>query len=957
MPTDILGQASRLLLIEESVELKAHTPIPAEGNCEAWLVLENFLDVFYAELEPDGSFGRRLHIARRNAGDIFFALPSVSNARYLLVGTSRIRRVDPIGSSQVDLQRGIEQWVACTTLEPTHTAHRAVVISAGDQVELQRQENIVGASEPVWIIKAPPLRIDGAFEAHPEAENSFVLCGLGWASLSEAGHISAVNTEEAFISATTIPKLLGPHHRLLEWRAKARLDEDEASLERQAAETYIQEETQRHEVFGSLGAILGLSWKAEQTEPDESLDEALKLVAECVGTRSLDTSAFSSLKNGEDLKSKLDHCGLIYRAVRLEQQWWKKEAGPLIGFIGDDKSKHAVALLPYGSGYQLCDPLTGNAVRLTKKNIKNLSSEAFAFYAPFPKGKISLFDAMKFSLEGASNDLLLLFMASVATAVLGALTPYFTSMLISEAIPNSDVGLLIFIALALAGGAVASAIFSMGRGFTMIAMETKADNRVEGAIWDRILRLPAPFFRKFNAGELAMRAAALSAARKALSQASIQALFGILSIPVQLFMMFYFYPSLAGWAIAVTIIGLVLYLWIAVSAVRERREEMLARSRISGVTLQLLQGISKIRVAGMEPRAFVQWAKRFSKQKHHSYKAQRQIALLTTLNATLPNFTLLVVFAVAIGAITDTSGEGIQTSDFIAFISALTIFQGAMMAVVSAVVHSASLKPLADLSKPILEAVPEATEDRTLAPKLRGQVNVQGLNFSYSDEGPQILSDVSIEAEPGQFIALVGPSGSGKSTVFRLLLGFESPQSGSISYDGHLIDEFDLKSVRNQLGVVLQTGKIMPGTILDNVNGANDYGQDAAWEALAMAGMDEDVRDMPMGIFTTLSEGGGTLSGGQRQRLLIARAIVGKPPVLLMDEATSALDNRTQEIVSKSLAKMNSTRIVIAHRLSTIQEADKIYVLEKGVVKEVGDAESLMRQNGIFAQMASRQLA
>ena len=241
---------------------------------------------------------------------------------------------------------------------------------------------------------------------------------------------------------------------------------------------------------------------------------------------------------------------------------------------------------------------------------------------------------------------------------------------------------------------------------------------------------------------------------------------------------------------------------------------------------------------------------------------------------------------------------------------------------------------------------------------LTGDIEVQHAAFRYSAERPLVLRDLSLRIKPGEFVALVGPSGSGKSTLLRLLLGFEHLDSGAIYFDGQDLDgPRRATSLRRQIGVVLQNGRLMSGDIFTNIVGSSTATLDEAWEAARMAGFAEDIEAMPMGMHTVISEGGGTLSGGQRQRLLIARAIVHRPRILLFDEATSALDNRTQAIVSASLERLQATRIVVAHRLSTIRNADRISSSIAGAIVQSGTYDELMRRDGPFAELARRQIA
>jgi ABC-type bacteriocin/lantibiotic exporter with double-glycine peptidase domain len=260
-------------------------------------------------------------------------------------------------------------------------------------------------------------------------------------------------------------------------------------------------------------------------------------------------------------------------------------------------------------------------------------------------------------------------------------------------------------------------------------------------------------------------------------------------------------------------------------------------------------------------------------------------------------------------------------------------------------------------AKPILETLPEVDAGKSDPSALTGEIELQHVVFRYQSDGPAVLRDLTLRIEPGEFVAFVGPSGSGKSTVLRLLLGFETPESGGIYYDGQELGGLDIQAVRRQIGVVLQSGRLMSGDIFTNIVGSAAVGMEEAWEAARMAGFEDDIKAMPMGMHTVVSEGGGTLSGGQRQRLLIARALVHRPRLLFFDEATSALDNRTQAIVSASLERLSATRIVVAHRLSTIANADRIYVIDRGRVVQSGRYNELIQQDGLFAELAKRQIA
>ena len=267
------------------------------------------------------------------------------------------------------------------------------------------------------------------------------------------------------------------------------------------------------------------------------------------------------------------------------------------------------------------------------------------------------------------------------------------------------------------------------------------------------------------------------------------------------------------------------------------------------------------------------------------------------------------------------------------------------------------LRPSIENLQPILDEVPEVADDKMDAEMLTGSITVEHLSFSYGENMPDVLRDLNLKINAGENVAIVGKSGCGKSTFIRLLLGFETPKSGAIYYDNQDLSELNLSSVRSQMGVVLQNGQLMSGDIFTNIVGTTALTMEDAWTAAESAGIADDIKKMPMGMQTVISEGSSNISGGQRQRILIARALAAKPSILVFDEATSALDNRTQAIVTESLNKLQTTRIVIAHRLSTIRECDRIIVFDKGQIAESGTFDELVSQNGIFADLAKRQTA
>lgn len=300
--------------------------------------------------------------------------------------------------------------------------------------------------------------------------------------------------------------------------------------------------------------------------------------------------------------------------------------------------------------------------------------------------------------------------------------------------------------------------------------------------------------------------------------------------------------------------------------------------------------------------------------------------------------------------------SGVSVADYYAFTAAYGMVSVAFSSLVGLGLQAARIRPIMEVSKPILEAVPEVSEDKEIVTKISGSIEISHMTFRYEDGASNVLDDVSVKIRPGQYVAVVGKTGCGKSTLLRILLGFETVQKGAVYYDGKDISKIDLKSLRKNIGVVTQDGKLFQGDIFSNiVISAPWLSMEDAWEAAEVAGIADDIRDMPMGMSTMISEGSGGISGGQKQRLMIARAVAPKPKVLMFDEATSALDNITQKKISAALDKLNCTRIVIAHRLSTIRQCDRIIVLDGGKIVEDGTYEELLENKGFFAELVERQ--
>jgi len=507
--------------------------------------------------------------------------------------------------------------------------------------------------------------------------------------------------------------------------------------------------------------------------------------------------------------------------------------------------------------------------------------------------------------------------------------------------------------------ALANSAFKICQSIAVVRIESRLDYTLAAAIWDRLLDLPSGFFRQFGAGDLAERAAGVNAIRGVISRAGVGGILGAFSSVAYIILMATYNVQLTVVAI---VISLVLVSITTIGNIRQlnyQRNESAQRGRITSLVLQLITGVAKVRVCAAESHAFRVWAQQFSVSKRTGFSIGQVQNVVGTFTSGFGVLSSLGIFATLYYIQTSVSSgpPPFTTGTFIAFNGAFAAFVTALQGLSDASLSLLKAVPTFERLKPILDTHPESDESKIAPGKLRGEITVSHLHFRYTPDMPWVIKDISFTIKPGEMVAFVGASGCGKSTLLRLLLGFEKPQSGSIAYDGQDLAALDIRAVRQQLGVVLQESRVLPTDIFRNIVGATAHTMDDAWEAARMAGLEADIKDMPMGMHTIVSEGGGTFSGGQRQRLLIARSLVNRPSMIFFDEATSALDNKTQAIVTESLDSLKATRIVIAHRLSTVVNADRIFYFEGGQIREQGTYQELMAERGAFAALAKRQIA
>lgn len=634
------------------------------------------------------------------------------------------------------------------------------------------------------------------------------------------------------------------------------------------------------------------------------------------------------------------------RAVTLDAQWWQK---PGDGFITTDTTGRLVTVLPrrrHNPPYQVL--IDGTSTPLTVKQGTELSREAIVLQPITGAAAVGLKGLLRATRQQVRAEFLWMGVLAFASALVGLLVPITLGAIVNAAVPNRSSDQVIGLVSLLVAASISGFIFDLVRNLAVLRVGGEFDRALLPAVWDRILRLPVSFFRSYDVGDLASRIPAIDRARTSATDAIVIGGVSIIFATVNLILIALVVPSLFIATLGVLgIYGFVVFIALRGAFAAQKRALQYGAER-DAMGLQLIRGIAKIRVAGATATMFARWIRLLTSTSRQQQSQALRMGVVSVASGSLA----LIASALAY-AITIAGGATIPLGSFVIFASSLTLAVGAVSALAELVAVIGFARTLFERIRPVLNT---ETEDRTRGSRisLDGSISFQDLHFGYGEV--PVLAGFTLDIPAGSFTALVGASGCGKSTVLRCLLGFEQPDRGSIFLTNRPLRDLDLTHIRRQFGVVPQRLTLLGGTLLENIVGSRALTEDDAWEAAARVGLAEFIESLPMKMQTVLVDGGSTLSGGQLQRLMLARAVAGKPKLILLDEATSALDNPSQQLVTDSLAQMSATRLVVAHRLSTVRDADQIAVMDAGRVVELGTHEELLAAGGAYAELVSRQL-
>ena len=955
--------------IGEPVAVAGNRPILLDDPGVAWYVTEGAVDVFVVEHADGEAVSSAKHLLRAGEGRLVFGVgdkgPPLATVAKGLPDTrlSRIAVSALIEHAAADeLTAQVDEWLAAfasaVAAQINPRPQPDLLLDAANVGETREAQaaSVLSArgGAVVWVAGTDGRPAFLGTEEPTDGGTGFVpVTSDTWLTLGSAARVDGLSSTD-LLERDDLFGALNDFHALAlgaEHLNRMLLVADEVNEQVERSEHRRRDhERARAELFNVLDRTL----PSRRTDSSE-LVAALKVVGDHEAIEFRHPPGGGQRYAEPTLREILDFSGIRARKVHLSQddRWWLGDSGAMVGF--DSRDGHPVALVPgLGGRYRAVDAVSGRRVRLNAVRARDFARDAWLFYPVLPPERpVGARDIFRLARRGATSDLIRILIAGLLAGLLTQAPAIALGLLADQVLPFAASGMLGQIIIALGAFAAVGVLLRMLQGTALMRFEGRAASRLGAATWDRLLTLPSGFFRNFTAGDLAARMATFQVLRDQISGVVAGALLAFAFLVPTLAILFVYdvYLALVSSAVALGALAVSVALGIGQMAPQRRRYE--AASRLSGELLQFITGMSKLRVAGAEASALASWARGYRAQHVAGIQISRLNEHLVSFSAALPALLGVALFGVVLAR----DPAHLALSDFLVAYAVSSVFFAAVIGLGRSIGAIAAVLPGYEQVMPILEALPESRHEGVEPITLEGEVRFDHIGFRYLDDGPPIIDDISIHVRPGEFVAIVGESGAGKSTLMRLALGLEEPTVGGVYYDGHDLANLDRRSVRRQIGVVMQDGMLQPGTLLDNIIGfSDDLAIDDAWNAARLADVANDIAEMPMEMFTVVGDSSSSFSGGQIQRIRIAAALVRNPRIVLLDEATSWLDARSQAQVMRGIESLAATRIVIAHRLSTIRKAERIYVMDAGRVVQQGTFDELYAVEGAFRRLVQRQL-
>ena len=988
--------------------MSAGQPLALNDPNAVWYVEDGELDVFLVESDDDGAASSRLsYLLRTEAGRLIFGVEADGGSLTLIAKSlpgSRILRLDSDWLRQCipfeTLTEQVDAWIidfAATIADGIDPRPRADVLVHTDQYRHRSDSDVVPARSDD-VVSAPPD--SDAVSARPSSgvvstpPGSVVSARVGsvvwvrgcdaadyleteeidstalgmvpltsdtWVTLRDEADLSGVSSRS--LSAEQLLEGLGEFHRMaLSAESLNRVLRMVDTANQQVARV-SHHHSEREAARESLFSVLGPSGSAPP-ERGSPLALALHEVGRHEGIqfrlpRSLTMQSSDPSAAPPPLQDVLQESGVRYRRVRLRSgdRWWRGDSGAMLAFRRDDGAPSALLPSVFGS-YREFDPVSGTRRRVNAHRAQDIDEKAWSFYRSYhPDGKFGVRRLIGFGLRRMRPIAVIVAISGFLVSLQSLAPAFMSGMLTGRLLPPVADGTISLFVVVLSGVAVLSTALLMLQGLLMVRAEGRFIARTASGIVDRLLNLPLGFFREFRAGDLMIRVLGLWTMRDQISGIFTHVILVVIFLLPALGLLFLYDTVLAFTSLVMGLLMLGATTVVAMMQTTPQRDRLTHTREMMGRLHQHIGGMSKLRSTGAEDSAFASLTRCYRRQLIASRRVSIIDQHLVALSASAPALGCAALFIVTLNR-----GTGsVEVADFLVVYIVSAVFFGSVANFGRAFYPISSVLPVLEQVMPILRARPSrGSQEASLGAgqvQLQGHMSLDDVSFRYNEGDPLTLNGVSIEVNPGEFVAIVGNSGAGKSTLLRLALGLEEPTSGAVYYDGKDLANLSAHSVRRQIGVVSQDVAMQPGNILQNIVGLNDdLTIDDAWHAARLADVADDIKAMSMQMFTPTGDSAAAFSGGQMQRIRIAAALVRNPRIVYLDEATSWLDANTQNRVMKGIESLSASRIVIAHRMSTIMHADRIYVLSAGRVVQHGTFDELCAVKGTFRQLMERQI-
>lgn len=922
-----------------SESLTNSTPRHLSEPERAWLLQSGELDLFAVPLDSRQRPGRRTYIGTLTPGSVVLGVPDVDldGTTWCLYGVGVDCILEPMADWAANTE-GLRTWLTQISAGLQGVVG-ATWVSApdGDTVDLQRGAVLTSRQGLQWALTEPGA-LTFLNEPGP-ATVPVVPSGLLVAARAATVTIGQGDDREPGVRWFSTMALLGQAERV------NRMLREEAARD---ADRMQQEELARADAMSALGTIDAKRVIASAAERDHVL-AACRLLGQLEGISIVAPPEWVQDQTLDSVHAIARASGARVRSVSLSDCWSKPGIDTILAFRKDG-GRPVVAVPRRSRGYDVLDPSTGRRQRVSASVADSLRPAGYVFYQPLPTDSMGVLGLLRYGLRGARRDLIRTLGLSVVAGLLSLVVPIATGRILGNLVPAGQIGQIALASVLVFGAVFAASGFLLGRSASLLRLQGRMLSRMESCVWDRLLGLPVQFFTRFSVADLNLRITGVENIQYIVSSVASQTLLALVTLLFSLLLLFAYSASVASLTMGLTLLVVVVSSLLTYLQIKRLRAMYDAKGQSSAVLMQVVQGIDKVRAAAAEGRALAAWSRAFSRQAEALLASEQLSAIRTAMYAALPVALTLVLFTV-VG-----SNPGIMsTAAFLSFVAALAQITSATAQLDLSLGYVLNIVPLFDRLRPIL-AEPSEDQAGAVDPgRLKGAAGLHNVTYRYPGMSNPVLQGVDLQVDPGDFVAIVGPSGSGKSTIVRLLLGFDEPETGTITYDGKDLASLDRRSVRSQIGVALQNESVFASDIYRTIAGDWVLSEEDVWAAAEKVGLADDIRALPMGMRTLLGNNAATFSGGQRQRLVLAAAIARDPRLVVLDEATSALDAVTQAQVMRSLEELQVTRIVVAHRLSTIRNAGRVVVVDQGRIVQQGSYEELAAVPGLFQNMVQRQ--